>query len=154
MKTSLTRVVDLTSTRAPAAAGKALDDVCTHQDSTMFESRFEEGGRCPRVDDLARFRQCFRDMPMVVSDEMTAWISLARQLTDLVPGVENCLKRFVGRRCEVTFVTVIPEPQMALRPGNITGLGELGFVDHVRARVAEIQGIQPIAISLQLRIFN
>ena len=116
----------------------------------MFESCFEEGGRCPRVDDLARFRQRFRDMPMIVPDEMTTGVSPARQLTDLVPGVKNCLKHIIGRRCEVTFVAVVPEPKMALPPGNITGFGEFGFVHHVYARVSEIQGIQPIALSLQL----
>ena len=63
---------------------------------------------------------------MVVPDRMPAGMALARELADFMPGIEYRLQRIVGRRRQVTLVTVVPEPKVALIAGEVTGFGEAG----------------------------
>ena len=86
----------------------------------MLERRLEQCGRRARADDLARLGQGLRDMAVIVRDTMATGIAPARDLADLVPGIENCLQGIVGRARELALVAFVPEPQVALGPGNVT----------------------------------
>ena len=57
---------------------------------------------------------------MIVRDQVATGEALARDLADLVTGIEYRLKDVAGHGREVTRVTVVPKPQMTLRPGEVT----------------------------------
>ena len=65
-------------------------------------------------------------MPVIVCDEVPARMALARELTYLVPGIEYRLQAGIGRRRQVTLVTVVPEPEVALVTGQVAGFGKGG----------------------------
>ena len=116
--------------QAPAAAGQALDDIGADQDAPMPERRLEQGRRGSGLQHPARFLERLPDMAVIVRHEMAAANAPARQFPDLVPGLEDRLERLIGRRRQIAPIAVVPEPQMALRSGNVAGLGEGGFPRH------------------------
>ena len=85
----------------------------------MHEGGFEHRGRGARLDDLTRLSQRLRNVPVIVSDEVTTGKALARHLADLVAGLEYRLKGLAGRGREVTMVGVVPKAQVALRSGDV-----------------------------------
>ena len=85
----------------------------------MLEGCFEHCRRDACLHDLACFFQRLWRMPVIVRDEMPAGKALAGSLTDLVPGIENRLKGVAGHRREAGCVAVVPNPQMALCPGEV-----------------------------------
>ena len=46
---------------------------------------------------------------MIVCDAITAGIAPARDLADLVPGIENRLKGLIGRARELACVALVPQ---------------------------------------------
>ena len=86
----------------------------------MLEGGFEHRGCGARLDDLTRLLQRLRNVPVIVSDEVTTWKAPARYLADLVAGLEYRLKGLAGRGREVALMGVVPEPQVALRSGDVT----------------------------------
>ena len=113
-------------TQPPAAAGQTFEDVDPDKYALVPEGGLEERRRRSRPEDLASFLDRLADMPIVVPDRMPARMALAREFADLVAGIEYRLKGIVGRWRQVTLVTVVPEPEVALIAGKVTGFGEAG----------------------------
>ena len=82
--------------------------------SLMPECRFEQRGVRCRFQHDACFFERLSNMAMVMRNEVPARKSLAGQLADLVPSIEDSLQSIVRLRGEVPRAGFIPEPQMAL----------------------------------------
>ena len=126
MKTSLSRVVDLTSIRRQPACRQTLEQVGADQHPLVLECRLEQRGRSAGADDLARLRQGLWDMTVVVCDTMATGIAPARDFADLVSGIENRLKGIIGHARELACVALVPQPKVALGPSDVTRFGESG----------------------------
>ena len=126
MKTSLSRVVDFTSTsrQPPTATGQALQHVGPDQRALVLEGRLEEHRRGVRSDDPSCLLECFRDVQVVVRDEVSARETLAGDFPHFVAGVEDGLETVVNRRRQPARVSVVPEPPMALHTGDVTRFRE------------------------------
>ena len=93
-----------------------------NQHPFVLECHLEQRGCGSRRDDLTCLFERLRDMPVVVRDRMSAGEAPARHLSDFVPGVEDRLQGFVGCARKISGVGVVPEPQVALRPGDMARL--------------------------------
>ena len=121
-------MADFTSTRRQPPPGEPFDDVGADQYPFVLEGGLEERRRRSRLDDAARLRKRLPDMPVIVGDGMAAGIKPARRLADLMPGIEYRLQDNVGLGPEIGPMGLVPEPQVALRPGHVARLGEPGPV--------------------------
>ena len=130
----------------PSAVRQALDHVGAGEQALMNEGCLEQGGGGVFLDDLARLRQRVGDMPVILGDEVTVRVTLAGQLADFVPGLEDRLERVIRLGGQIPRVVVVPEPEMALGAGEEAGLGESGGVGHG----GDLQRIEMSIVSLPL----
>ena len=124
-------------TQSPAARRQLLQDVGPDKYILVAKGRLKECRRRSRPEDLASFLQRLADMPMVVPDRVAAGISFAREHAHFVAGIEYRLQAIFRRRCQVTFVTVVPEPQVALIAGKVARLGKAPPWHHLNSLRAE-----------------
>ena len=108
----------------PTATGQALQHVGPDQHALVLEGRLEEHRRGVRLDDPSCLLECFRDVQVVVRDEVSARETLAGDLPHFVAGVEDGLETVVNRRRQLACVGVVPEPPVTLHPGDVARLRE------------------------------
>ena len=75
----------------PATARQVLDHVRAGEQALMCEGCLEQGGGGAFLEDFMCLRQRVGNMPMILGNEVTAWIPLAGQLADFVASVEDRL---------------------------------------------------------------
>ena len=124
MKTSLSRVVDFTSTSRQPPPGRRSSTSALTSVRSCSKAASKSTGAGVRLDDPSCLLECFRDVQVVVRDEVSARETLAGDFPHFVAGVEDGLETVVNRRRQLACVGVVPEPPMALHPGDVARLRE------------------------------